>query len=125
MGLNLTANWHLIRCFDTLLKASGAGRAIFVTSGVTTHPSPYWGSYTVSKTALEAMVQLYAAENRKSYPNLCINLLDPGRVRTRMRAQAFPGEDAMTLPDPDGITDRFVALAGPECTATGEKFFVR
>ena len=121
MGLNVTANWHLIRCFDVLLKHSKAGRALFVTSGVTTHPSPYWGAYAVSKSALEAMVQLYAAENSKM--PLRVNLIDPGRVRTRMRAQAFPGEDPLTLPEAAAITDSFVRLASLECTETGGKFF--
>ena len=122
MGVNVTANWHLIRCFDALLKQSEAGRALFVTSGVTTHPSPYWGPYAVSKAALETLVQTYAAENSKT--PLRINLIDPGRVRTRMRAQAFPGEDPMTLPEPYAITDVFVTLAGTQCTQTGEKWKV-
>ena len=122
MGVNVTANWHLIRCFDALLKRSEAGRALFVTSGVTNHPSPYWGPYAVSKSALEALVRTYAAENGKT--RLRVNLIDPGRVRTRMRASAFPGEDPMTLPEPDAITDVFVTLAGAQCTHTGEKWNV-
>jgi len=121
MSVNVTANWQLIRCFDALLKRSDAGRALFVTSGVTTHPSPYWGPYAISKSALESMVLTYAAENSKT--PLRVNLIDPGRVRTRMRAQAFPGEDPMTLPEPDAITDVFVKLASHEFGQTGEKFY--
>ena len=123
MAINVNANWHLIRCFDALLKASDAGRAMFVTSGVTSRAAAYWGAYAVSKAALEAMVNIYAAENAKSA--LKINLVDPGAVRTRMRAQAFPGEDPLTLPDADAITDMFVKLAAPECRDSGQKFFVR
>jgi len=122
MEINLTANWHLIRCFDPLLKAAETPRAMFVTSGVTRRAAPYWGAYAVSKAALEAMVKIYAAENEKTA--LRVNLIDPGVVRTRMRAQAFPGEDPMTLPEPDAITDVFVKLADPELAATGEKFHV-
>ena len=123
MALNLTANWHLIRCFDALLKQSASGRAMFVTSGVTTRASAYWGAYSVSKSALEAMVNVYAAENSKT--GLRVNLIDPGAVRTRMRAQAFPGEDPLTLPDTDTITDLFVRLAASDCADTGHKFFAR
>jgi len=123
MAINVTANWHLIRCFDALLKASDAGRAMFVTSGVTTRPAAYWGAYAISKSALEAMVNIYATENAKTA--LKVNLVDPGAVRTRMRAQAFPGEDPLTLPDADAITDAFVKLATPELQETGKKFFVR
>jgi len=123
MALNLTANWHLIRCCDALLKASDAGRAMFVTSGVTERAAAYWGAYAISKSALESMVNIYAAENEKSA--LKVNLIDPGGVRTRMRAQAFPGEDPESLPAPDDITDLFLKLASPACKDTGKKFFVR
>ena len=123
MAINVTANWHLIRACDALLKNSDAPRAMFVTSGVTTHASPYWGAYAVSKTALESLVTTYAAENIKS--SLKANLIDPGVVRTRMRAQAFPGEDPLTLPEAASITDLFVKLASPALTQTGEKFFAR
>lgn len=119
MATNVTANWHLIRCCDPLLKQSTAGRALFVTSGVTTHPSPYWGAYAASKAALESMVMTYAAENAKT--SLQVNLIDPGRVRTRMRAQAFPGEDPLTLTPPEAITDRFVELASPYYQQTGKR----
>lgn len=122
IALNVTANWHLIRCFDPLLKRSDAPRALFVTSGVTQKAAAYWGGYAVSKSALEAMVMVYAAENAKM--PIRINLIDPGRVRTRMRASAYPGEDPMTLPAPDDITDLFVSLAGADCQKTGEKCFV-
>ncbi|NBX03253.1 MAG: SDR family NAD(P)-dependent oxidoreductase [Alphaproteobacteria bacterium] len=121
MALNVGANWHLLRCFDPLLLASGAGRAMFVTSGVTRRAAAYWGAYAVSKTALEMMVNIYAAETAKT--NLRINLIDPGVVRTRMRAQAFPGEDPETLTLPEKITDVFVKLASPTLTETGQKFY--
>lgn len=122
MTINLTANWQLIRCFDALLRQSDAGRALFVTSGITRMEAAYWGPYAASKAGLEAMVNAYAAENRKT--PLKINLIDPGVVRTRMRAQAFPGEDPLTLPSPDDITDLFVKMASPALTETGEIFFV-
>jgi NAD(P)-dependent dehydrogenase (short-subunit alcohol dehydrogenase family) len=120
IGLNLNANWHLIRCFDPLLRTSDSGRAMFVTSGVTGRAAAYWGAYAVSKTALEMMVNIYAAENTKT--NLKINLIDPGVARTRMRAQAFPGEDPNTLTPPDQITDIFVKLASAELKESGQKF---
>lgn len=120
MDINLNANFHLIRCCDSLLRASPAGRGIFVTSGVTQHVSPYWGAYTVSKAALESMVMTYAAENEKT--PIRINLLDPGRTRTRMRAQAFPGENPDTLPLPETLTDLFMKLASPTLKDTGKRF---
>jgi NAD(P)-dependent dehydrogenase (short-subunit alcohol dehydrogenase family) len=123
MAVNVTANWHLIRCFDALLKASPAPRAIFVTSGVTKRAAAYWGAYAVSKAAIESMVGIYAAENAKT--SLKVNLIDPGAVRTRMRAKAYPGEDPAQLPEPDAITDRFVHLASADTEETGQKFYTR
>jgi NAD(P)-dependent dehydrogenase (short-subunit alcohol dehydrogenase family) len=118
LDVNLTANWRLIRSMDPLLRAAEAGRAMFVTSSVGHAVRAYWASYAVSKAALEALVGTYAAEVQKT--NLRVNLVDPGRVRTAMRAKAYPGEDPMTLKTPDEITDVFVALAEASCTRHGE-----
>jgi NAD(P)-dependent dehydrogenase (short-subunit alcohol dehydrogenase family) len=118
MDLNLTANWRLIRAMDPLLRAAPAGRAIFVTSGVAQGLRPYWGPYAVSKAALEMLVRVYAGEITKT--RVRANLLDPGIVRTRLRARAFPGEDPARLPAPESVTDAFLTLALPECTRNGE-----
>ena len=117
-ALNVTANWRLIRGFDALLRASDAGRAIFVTSGTARMSVAYWGAYSASKAALESMARIYAAEVVKT--SIRVNLLDPGEVRTRMRAEAMPGEDPMTLPHPDEIAGAFVDLATPDCRLNGE-----
>lgn len=117
MALNLTANWRLIRNLDPLLRASDAGRAMFVSSGVAGGRA-YWGTYAVSKTALEALVQTWAQETAKT--TLRVNAIDPGGVRTTMRAAAFPGEDPMTLATPEEIAGVFVELAEPGCKRHGE-----
>ena len=117
-ALNVTANWRLIRGFDALLRASDAGRAIFVTSGAARMSVAYWGAYSASKAALESIARIYAAEVAKT--SVRVNLLDPGEVRTRMRAEAMPGEDPMTLPHPDEIAGAFVDLAAPDCRLNGE-----
>jgi len=118
MGVNLTANWRLLRSMDPLLRRSGAGRAIFVSSGAARGVFPYWGAYAVSKAALEMLVRTYAAE--VSEFGVKANLVDPGVIRTAMRAEAFPGEDPMTLPPPEAITEVFVALAEPSCRRNGQ-----
>ena len=117
-AINVHANWRLIRALDPLLRAAPAGRAIFVTSGITRHPRAYWGGYAATKAALEAMVAVYAAETAKTAVR--VNLLNPGPTRTRMRALAFPGEDPMGLPTPESLTEAFVALAEPTCRRHGE-----
>jgi NAD(P)-dependent dehydrogenase (short-subunit alcohol dehydrogenase family) len=118
MDLNLTANWRLIRAMDPLLRATPAGRAIFVTSGVARGVFPYWGPYAVGKAGLEMLVKIYAGEIAKT--RVRANLIDPGIVRTRLRARAFPGEDPRRLPPPESVADAFLALALPECTRNGD-----
>jgi NAD(P)-dependent dehydrogenase (short-subunit alcohol dehydrogenase family) len=109
IDVNLTANWRLIRSLDPLLRAGPAGRAIFVTSSLGQAPRAYWGGYAVAKAGLEQLVGIYARE--VAMTPVKVNLVDPGRLRTRMRAEAYPGEDPTTLAPPDAVTDVFVELA--------------
>ena len=118
LAVNLTANWRLIRSLDPLLRDSDAGRAIFVTSGITAGATAYWGPYAVSKAALEMLALTYAAETEKT--RVRVNLLSPGVLRTKMRAQAFPGENPESLPAPEAVTGLFVELASPSCQRHGE-----
>jgi len=119
LDINVTANWRMIRSMDPLLRQSDAGRAIFVTSGVTQMNPAYWTTYATTKAALEAMVECWAAELGKT--NVRANLLDPGVVRTAMRARAFPGEDPMTLPEPDSLAEAFIRMALPDWVRQGER----
>lgn len=118
LAVNLTANWRLLRSMDPLLRRSGAGRAIFVSSGAARAATPFWGPYAVSKAALETLVKTYAAEAAAF--GVKANIVDPGVARTAMRAEAFPSEDPMKLPTPEAITEVFVALATPECRRNGQ-----
>ena len=118
MDLNLTANWRLVRAMDPLLRAASTGRAIFVTSAIGRDTLAYWGPYAVSKIGLEMLVRIYAAEIAST--RVRANLIDPGPLRTRLRARAFPGEDPDSLPPPDSVTDCFLDFAAPECACNGE-----
>lgn len=118
LAVNLTANYRLLRSMDTLLRASDAGRAIFVTSAAATSHKAYWGGYGTTKAALEAMVKTYA--NEMANTTVRANLLDPGTVHTKMRTQAMPGEDPATLPSPEDIASLFVEMASAEYMGNGE-----
>lgn len=120
MRINFFANYHLIRTLDPLLRGSDAGRAIFVTSGAAQRTRAFWSAYAASKAALETMVGTYAEE--VAYSPLKVNIVNPGIVRTDMRAEAFPGEDPMTRPEPDSIVEKFIELALPNFTETGKIF---
>ncbi|MBL4759108.1 MAG: SDR family NAD(P)-dependent oxidoreductase [Rhizobiales bacterium] len=117
MTINVTANWRLIRSMDPLLRQSDAGRAIFLTSGAAFKCSAYWGPYSVSKAAVNALVATYANEIGKT--NVLVNALSPGPIRTKMRAEAMPGEDPNSLPPPDALDEAFIKLAEPGLTANG------
>lgn len=118
LNVNLTANFRLIRTLDPLFQRSKAGRVIFVTSGVTMQPRAYWGAYTVSKAGLEALALTYAAETEQT--GIRVNVVEPGRVRTAMRAKAYPGEDPAIRPAPDDIMQPFLDLAADDCMRHGE-----
>jgi NAD(P)-dependent dehydrogenase (short-subunit alcohol dehydrogenase family) len=117
MGINVTANWRLICATDRLLKFSNAGRVVFLSSGVTADAPAYWGPYTVSKSALEALARTYAAECASTAVR--VNLFSPGPIRTRMRAQAMPGEDPMILETPEQAANKIVELCVPEMNENG------
>src|SRR5712691_183253 len=118
IAVNLTANWRLVRTLDPLLRGAEAGRAIFVTCAVTNAVHPYWGAYAASKAGLETLARTYAGEVSKT--DLRVNLLDPGIVRTKLRAAAFPLEDPAKLRAPADVTDPFVELAAASCARHGE-----
>jgi len=117
-AVNVTANWRLIRTLDPLLRRSDAGRVIFVTSGVARSARAYWAPYSVSKAGLEALAKTYANETGDS--PIKVNLVDPGATATRMRAEAYPGEDQSTLRRPEDVAEAFVPLAMPDWLETGQ-----
>jgi NAD(P)-dependent dehydrogenase (short-subunit alcohol dehydrogenase family) len=118
MAVNVTANWRLIRSLDPLLRRSESGRAIFVTSGISRSIVPYWSAYAASKAALDMMVGVYAAEC--AHTPVKVNLYNPGPTRTKIRKEAFPGEDPETVPLPEAHAEALIQLALPSCTLNGE-----
>jgi len=122
-AVNVTANWHLIRAMDPLLRRADAGRAVFVTSRAATLARAYWAPYSVSKAALDVLVRTYAAET--SSTAVRVNLFDPGPTRTRMRAMVMPGEDPMTLPTPAEVAEQIIGLCLPGFAETGKLYEFR
>ncbi|MGY3453049.1 SDR family NAD(P)-dependent oxidoreductase [Bradyrhizobium sp. USDA 4353] len=120
VAVNLTANFQLIRCMEPLLKASDAGRAVFVTSGAAHKAQAYLGPYAATKAALETLARVWAHETERT--PLRVNLFSPGPIRTRMRATVFPGEDPMTLETPEQAAEFILPMCLPSWTETG-KFY--
>jgi NAD(P)-dependent dehydrogenase (short-subunit alcohol dehydrogenase family) len=122
-AINVTANYRLIRSLDPLLRASTAGRAVFVTSGVGSRAvmNAYLGPYSVSKAALDALARTYASETVNT-SNVRVMIANPGPLRTKMRASLMPGEDPLTLRTPEEFAPRVVALCHPESKESGKLY---
>ncbi len=110
LTLNVSAPASLIAAFDPMLRAAAAGKVIAVTSSVGRNPRAFWGAYGASKAALETLVGAYGEEMEQISP-IRTAILDPGATRTRMRADAFPGEDPDSVKDPAVVAERIAALA--------------
>jgi NAD(P)-dependent dehydrogenase (short-subunit alcohol dehydrogenase family) len=123
MAVNATANWQLIRTMDPLLKAAPAGRTVFITSALSWKGQAYSGAYAASKAALNALVQIYAAETATT--NVRVNAFSPGPTRTRMHAAGWPGVDPETLPTPEDVAKAIVPFCLPDCTDSGKVYDFR
>ena len=120
IAINLTANFQLIRCMEPLLRASDAGRAVFVTSGAAAKANAYLGPYAASKAALETLARVWAHETAST--SIRVNLFSPGPIRTRRRATVFPGEDPTTLDTPEQVAEFILPMCAPDWTETGKLY---
>jgi NAD(P)-dependent dehydrogenase (short-subunit alcohol dehydrogenase family) len=111
VGVNLAATWRLIRTTEPLLRQAPSGRAAFVTERRAREPLAYWGAMGATKAGMEHLVLTWAQE--VATLRLRVNLFDPGIVSTRMRSQAFPGEDRTTLTRPEMVAPALAALCLP------------
>lgn len=112
MAVNMTATFRLLRTTEPLLRASPSGRAIYLTTGRVQRPKAFWGVYGATKAGAEHLFRTWADE----LANTTVRgvLVDPDVMRTRMRAEAMPGEDPSTLPDPSEIGPLMVELAAAD-----------
>lgn len=108
VATNLTSAFRLIRSLEPLLRAAPMGRAIFLTCEAARAPKAFWGSYAATKAGMEALVRAWADEVEIS--PLRVALVDPGPMRTRLRAEAYPGEDPETVPDASYVGPQVLAL---------------
>jgi NAD(P)-dependent dehydrogenase (short-subunit alcohol dehydrogenase family) len=113
MHINLNAAFILTKSLLPLLRQSPDASVVFVSSGVATRARAFWGAYAASKFGVEALMQLLADET-DSTTNIRSNSVNPGAMRTPMRAAAYPGEDPATVIQPEQVLGPFLFLLGPE-----------
>jgi NAD(P)-dependent dehydrogenase (short-subunit alcohol dehydrogenase family) len=109
LHVNLTAPFILTQVLLPDLRKSADASIIFVSSGVVKQSRPFWGAYAVSKAGLES-VRGMLFEELEGETNIRINSVNPGRMRTAMRAAAYPAEDPNTVPTPKSVTGPFLYL---------------
>jgi NAD(P)-dependent dehydrogenase (short-subunit alcohol dehydrogenase family) len=112
MHVNVTAAFVLTQYLLPLLRKSADGSMLFTSSGVGRTGRAYWGAYAVSKFAVEGLTQVLANE-LEGTSHIRVNIIDPGKVRTSMRRQAYPSEAPESLPTPESLTAPYLALLGP------------
>lgn len=113
MQVNLNAPFLMNQACIPLLAESDDARILFVADACGRQGSAYWGAYGVSKAGLEVMMQTLADE-LESNTAIKVNSIDPGNVRTRMRAFAYPGENPNSLPTTESIMPGFLFLMGAD-----------
>ena len=111
--VNLHAPFLLSQAMIPLLNKSESSSIVFTSSGVAHQGRAYWNAYGVTKAAGDNLMGMLADELELNTP-IRVNSIDPGRVRTRMRALAFPGEDPMTVPAPEDIMNSYIYLMSDE-----------
>jgi NAD(P)-dependent dehydrogenase (short-subunit alcohol dehydrogenase family) len=109
LHVNLTAPFILTQVLLAALRKSEDASIIFASSGVVKQPRPFWGAYAVSKSGLES-VRGMLAEELEGEPNIRVNSVNPGRMRTAMRAAAYPAEDPNTVPQAESVSGCFLYL---------------
>lgn len=122
MHVNVNAPFILTRALLPLLRASDDASVVFVTSGVSVQGRAYWGAYATSKFALEGLMQVLADET-DTVTRIRVNSVNPGKMRTPMRAKAYPGEDPATVPLPQEVLAPFLYLLGPDARGTSGRRF--
>jgi NAD(P)-dependent dehydrogenase (short-subunit alcohol dehydrogenase family) len=110
--VNLTAPFLITQKLLPLIRKAEHPTVIFVSSGVGVRGSANWGAYSVSKFGIEGLTQVWADELRDE--KIRVKAINPGRTRTRMRAQAYPDEDPLTLPTPEDIAPVFLKMLDPK-----------
>ena len=116
---NLTGPYLISKAAIPHIREGGS--VINVVSGVSVEGRAEWGAYSVSKFGVEGLSQILAAELEDR--GIRSNAVDPGGMRTDMRAAAYPEEDPQTRITPEENTAVFLYLASDESKGvTGQRF---
>ena len=122
MHVNVNSTFILTQALLPLLRASEDASVVFTTSGVSVRGRAYWGAYAASKFAVEGLMQVLADEVENT-THIRVNSVNPGKLRTPMRAKAYPGEDPASVPLPEQALAPFLYLLGPDSRGVNGRRF--
>jgi NAD(P)-dependent dehydrogenase (short-subunit alcohol dehydrogenase family) len=122
LHVNLTAPFILTQVLLPSLRKSADASVIFVSSGVVKNQRPFWGAYAVAKSGLESVRSMWSQE-LDGEPNIRVNSVNPGRMRTAMRAAAYPAEDPNTVPTPASVSGPFLYLLSARSRGIDGEYF--
>lgn len=108
MQVNVNAQFLLAQALLPAMYKTPSASLVFTTSGVGHQGKAFWGAYSVSKFAVEGMMQVIADEYETT--NVRVNAINPGATSTKMRASAYPGENANELATAQNIMPAYVYL---------------
>lgn len=116
LQVNLTAPFLLTRACLPLLKRATDAAIVYTSADVGRRARAYWGAYGVAAFGIEGMAQILADELAAN-TSVRVYTLDPGAVRTRLRARAYPGENPLAVPAAEDIVAAYLYLLGPDSRA--------
>jgi NAD(P)-dependent dehydrogenase (short-subunit alcohol dehydrogenase family) len=108
MNVNAFAPVVLTKALLPLLNESPAASIIFTSSGVGRQARAFWGAYSASKFATEAIAGILAAELETD--GIRVNCVNPGATNTRMRRAAFPGESPDSIASAESLVPAYLFL---------------
>ena len=112
LRINLTAPFLLTQACLPLLRTSTDAAILFTSDRVGRTGRAYWGAFAAAKFGIEGLAQVLAEELKDS-STIRVATIDPGVIRTGLRARLYPGEDPMTLPEPETVVPRYLELLRP------------
>lgn len=107
LRINLTGPFLLTQACMPLLRASADAAVLFTSDRVGRTGKAYWGAFAAAKFGIEGLAQVMADETEGVSP-IRVACLDPGIVRTGLRARLYPGEDPWALPDPQSAVGPYL-----------------
>jgi NAD(P)-dependent dehydrogenase (short-subunit alcohol dehydrogenase family) len=113
LRVNLAAPMGMTRALMPLLSRAPDASVVLTLDNRGVTPRAYWGGYGVTKAGLAALARELADE-WENRPNLRVNAVVPGPIRSPLRGQSHPGEDKMALPTPDALVPLYLYLIGAQ-----------